>query len=222
MLSGESRLPWLHPRCMLLLMFTWEERVVLKGCMSGKRKVDVTCRSFRREQRTQVYARRTRHKHASTRISSLGEGTCCAPSREEISGHSENRLTNPSCRLTLPLRLFLSPADYSYDSPTMRCDVLTTAVRLKRQLESARGIIKVVANGETSDGAGGTKKRLRVGGAGGLESGASHVSGLTRYSSACSCSVGDEGRESCSTQHRYIAPWFVRSSRFQRDTYSGV
>eukprot|EP00752_Nemacystus_decipiens_P012084 g10714.t1 len=53
---------------------------------------------------------------------------------------------------------------------------------LKRQLESARGIIKTVATAERSDGTSGNK-RLRLGGAGGRDGGASRASALT---------IGDE------------------------------
>lgn len=67
-----------------------------------------------------------------------------------------------------------------------RCDIqrvppydFLPIARLKRQLESARGIIKTVAKGETSDGTSGNK-RLRLGGAGGRDGGASRASALTR------------------------------------------
>eukprot|EP00903_Cladosiphon_okamuranus_P008355 g8036.t1 len=50
--------------------------------------------------------------------------------------------------------------------------------RLKRQLASARGIIKVVAKGDNSDGTSGNK-RLRLGGAGRRDGGASRSSALS-------------------------------------------
>lgn len=72
--------------------------------------------------------------------------------------------------------------------PTMRYNVcrivrmhdILSIARLKRQLESARGIIKTVAKGESSDGTSGNK-RLRLGGAGGRDGGASRSSALTGY-----------------------------------------
>ena len=71
------------------------------------------------------------------------------------------------------------PAASNHAILASTCDLLAMS-RLKRQLESARGIIKVVANGESSDGSGtgaNGNKRLRLGRA----EGASRASALARY-----------------------------------------